>query len=369
MTITFHNAPELPLEFIQTFGVNAKETDHPIGHFGTGLKYAIAVLLRENCKVVICIGEHVYKFTKKKQVLRGKEFEFCYMDDHMLAFTTELGKNWMLWMAYRELYSNCMDENGVVYAYEYGPMEGTSIMVEGEAFDEIHELRGEFILLTKPKYVLDQLEVHESLKPGIFYKGIRVLTMPTKYSYNILSDLTLTEDRTAHQWDVEFAITKAFSTSNNVTAIVDFLTIDEEKYHEPKFNYSKYVDPSSEFMALISKLKKKPHNAGGYYSHHSDNFIGGVPKNALSRRIREKIVKLYDLMTFKPQEVYVVKMNEDYKIVKQELALNHLLLKDPRKLAFVYMFACHKMQKPKLTDYQIITELMLEHFQTPDAKP
>jgi len=42
--IVFENQGEIDLIAFTPFGVNTKETDSPIGFFGTGLKYATAVL-------------------------------------------------------------------------------------------------------------------------------------------------------------------------------------------------------------------------------------------------------------------------------------------------------------------------------------
>jgi len=45
--ITFENDGEIDLRAISQFGINVKTGDSPIGFFGTGLKYALAVLMRE----------------------------------------------------------------------------------------------------------------------------------------------------------------------------------------------------------------------------------------------------------------------------------------------------------------------------------
>src|SRR4030066_94299 len=45
-TISFQNPGLIPLECITTFGLSAKDTANPIGQFGTGLKYAISIILR-----------------------------------------------------------------------------------------------------------------------------------------------------------------------------------------------------------------------------------------------------------------------------------------------------------------------------------
>jgi len=44
--IVFGNDGGLDLQAAMTFGVSAKETNNPFGQFGTGLKYAVAILLR-----------------------------------------------------------------------------------------------------------------------------------------------------------------------------------------------------------------------------------------------------------------------------------------------------------------------------------
>jgi len=56
MTIAFQNDGELDLRLMATFGCSVKETNNPIGFFGTGLKYALAVLLRTGHKVTVHLG-------------------------------------------------------------------------------------------------------------------------------------------------------------------------------------------------------------------------------------------------------------------------------------------------------------------------
>jgi len=93
-------------------GVNVKENDNPIGHFGTGLKMAIAVLLRTNHNITIKTEDQEYIFGIDLKTLRGKDFWVCTCNGEELPYTTELGKEWDVWMAYRELISNTIDEGG-----------------------------------------------------------------------------------------------------------------------------------------------------------------------------------------------------------------------------------------------------------------
>lgn len=57
--ILFQNPGEIDLLSIASFGVSVKEGENPIGFFGTGLKYAIAVLLRTGHRITVMTGPRV----------------------------------------------------------------------------------------------------------------------------------------------------------------------------------------------------------------------------------------------------------------------------------------------------------------------
>lgn len=366
MPIIFKNDSILPLECISTFGVSAKEIDSPIGYFGTGLKYAIAVLLREGCKISISIAGELYNFHTEKQAVRSKEFDFIYMNGAPLPFTMELGRNWELWQAYRELYSNCVDEGGEVQDYEgeFGieSYSGTIIYIDG--LDEIHNESNNFILRSEPKYKLEDLEIHESLNPAVFYKGIKVLDLPTKYSYNILDGVYLTEDRTLSQYSAESVITTAISDSSDLDMLMDILSIDDETYHEAKFSWNKYHTPSDAFMQLVSRMKKKSHALSTYYSHYEPSFLGKLGRSVLSDSLQKKLRKLKASVRYQPKEIFLADMTEDFKIIDEGLVLSTSLLAKPKKLNFVYRVACKKMEKNRIhmSNYDVVLDYMLDDF-------
>jgi len=368
MPIIFQNESTLPLECISTFGVSAKVNDSPIGYFGTGLKYALAVLLREGCKVVIFTDRKEYHFRTEQRDIRGKGFGFIYMNNIALPFTIELGRNWELWQAYRELYSNCMDEAGEVVSV--GGMRsnalshGTVIVVDG--LDAIHAESSGFILRSDPKYRLDDVEIHESkTTSGVFYKGIKVLDLPTKYTYNVLDDLELTEDRTVSQCDAERVITAAISTSSNIEMLMDVLAIDDMHYHESKFNWSRYSTPSEAFMKLVSKMKRPNHTLGNYYGYHEPEFLGKLDRSILADSTQKKLRRLQASLQFKPAEIFVADMATDYRIIPEGLVLNFNLLAQPKKLNFIYRLACLRMGKKinaRVGDFSVVTDFMLSDF-------
>lgn len=177
-------------------GISAKECKSPIGLYGTGLKYAIAVLLRTGHSVTIKTETDEYRFGVTDINFRGKDFQLITCNGKELPFTTEYGKLWEVWMAYRELVSNTLDEGGLHFAGE--PFDhGTSIIVEGA---ELHECLTNhhryFVGDREPIAECHKMKVYHG-DGTIYYRGVRVSSVKdAMYSYELLNELTLTEDRT-----------------------------------------------------------------------------------------------------------------------------------------------------------------------------
>ncbi len=218
--IWFSNPGEIDPQLITTIGVNVKPTAGAgaIGYFGTGLKYAIAVALREHQRITIWSGLTEYRFWLIPTTIRGKEFQIVGMSTDggppvALGFTTEYGKNWGLEEAYRELYSNCKDEGGSTSSMPVEPSPGSTVIaVSGSAFWDTHIRRGEFLLdpARRPIWQVEGLgEIYLGPSHRAFYRGIAVYRQGGKgfqFTYNITKNLRLTEDRTAISMDVECTV-------------------------------------------------------------------------------------------------------------------------------------------------------------------
>lgn len=299
--LVFENKGEIDIRGITTFGTSVKVGSSPIGFFGTGLKYAIAVLLRNGCKITIYSGSNRYEFSAKSVLVRGQEFGLVYMSfdvDKMtretqeLAFTTELGKTWKLWQAYRELFCNTQDENGETFIAQRktrGKKGHTRIIVEG--LDEVHEVSDEFILRTEPLYDLSEVDIHEKQngeKGSVFYYGIRVYTpsKPMKYNYNLKRRMELTEDRTLkYPWSADWAILQSVITSRFPEPISEIVCAPED-YYEAGLDYKdkKGLNPSDVFVAALSTFDKSGGNSTAYefYNDHAMEHLTNLPKMALS---------------------------------------------------------------------------------------
>lgn len=208
--LSFQNPGEIDIDAAMMLGVNAKTSSNAIGYFGTGLKFAIATLLRTGHEVIIWQGKTPYDFSTSRMETRGKEFFAVLMNGRNLGFTTELGKNWQIWQAFRELYSNTMDEGGFVKEAPLEPKADTTIIeVRGIPITQVWEERHRYLLQSTPLETYKEIvAVHPG--SGIYMRGILVDEGKTSFAYNINTSLGLTEDRMlADQWSAHYGLCKA----------------------------------------------------------------------------------------------------------------------------------------------------------------
>ena len=104
---------EISINAFRLLGASTKRDDETkIGFFGSGLKYAIAYLLRQGLKMKVYSGNKEIKFSTQTEKLGDKAFEVILINDVPTSMTTDLAVDWSDWAALRELHSNAIDEGG-----------------------------------------------------------------------------------------------------------------------------------------------------------------------------------------------------------------------------------------------------------------
>jgi hypothetical protein len=260
--IVFSNPGEIDVLSISTFGVSVKEGDTPIGFFGTGLKYAIAVLLRTGHAVMIYSGEQIIEFTVTTETVRGKAFDFVQMAvdgdaPESIGFTTELGKQWELWMAYREIACNCKDEGGKAERMMERPEPeagATRIIVKGEEFDAVFSQSSFYILEDRPACVVGDIEVRKRPGSTFYYRGVRVqeFNQQGMFTYNDNSHIELTEDRTVkNQWEPAYRIAKGLLRSNDESLLREVITASDKVFEGTLDFHGWGVAPSETFLKVV----------------------------------------------------------------------------------------------------------------------
>lgn len=297
----FETDTSIDLHAFTTFGISAKpNSQSPIGYFGTGLKYAVAVLCRLGLEVEVFIDGVEYVFYAKPVDFRGTTFQQLAMKKRRgllpwryetLPYTTELGKNWEVWQAFRELYSNTVDEGGRVYCTtdtihvdqtRAGRRPLTQIVVRDAADDppvfQMAFADKDSIFLpeglrqigsdAQPCQLIDRPSKY------LYYRGMRVMELPkpSRYTWNVLASLELTEDRTVKypfmaEWHVACHIVRGTDTlligrvlsagSGEWESLLDLAQAD--------------LRPTKEFVQMAA-LKGRG-RIGSYWSARSGDYI------------------------------------------------------------------------------------------------
>ena len=297
MIYAFKTRTVVPIMAFTNFGMNAKPNTHnPIGFFGTGLKYAVSVILRMGGKIRLLIDGTEYEFYTSSKDFRGKEFQMVRMKKRKgilskwqyeaLPFTTELGKNWTLWQAFRELESNTRDENGTSGVTETTAAVDskgyTIIEVDCNNFIEVAGEKNQVFLDEKGPLVFenDVVSIYDSPSKYLYYQGVRVYDMryPARMTYNFKKGtVDLSEDRSARNSFLLF-----YRISDAIMRQIDDKPIIYKMLHTPNENVSHFEGHdlsfnsteygiSDVFKEVAKQLGKKGFAStaikGAYYSY------------------------------------------------------------------------------------------------------
>lgn len=292
MKIVFRNKGSIDPRSITTFGVSSKGSDTAIGYFGTGLKYAIAILLREGCTIDIFTGGQHLQFGTSEQRVRVDDFTFVTMNGDPLSFTTELGKNWETWQAIRELWCNCLDEQGEAFSSEYfddAPTEDeTVILVSGRAAVEAWSMRDTIMLGGKPILQTEHVDVYQGQSKHIYYKGVRVhdLSRPSMFAYNIKSSIELTEDRTMKHGSLGgWYVAKGVATLSD-RAFLDRTLTASDDWFEHYLDFGS-VAASDDFSGIVQQMARMQtpglnHSATNCARFDTNVLLDDLPRMAIT---------------------------------------------------------------------------------------
>jgi hypothetical protein len=260
--VYFCNKEPIDLNAIAIMGVSVKTGENPIGYFGTGLKFSIATLLRTGHEIVLLRDGERIEFSDEPEVVRGEEFRRVRMGDDRLGFTTQLGRNWEPWQAYRELYCNCTDENGVIGDKLPAGKWGTIFEVTGSAIELCHRNRREIFLDGESLFSTAECAIYGGESRFAFYRGVRAHehSRPSLFTYNIIDSLELTEDRTVkngHMIDYWYGPRAIASCDDE--SIIEQAVMAPRGTFEHGLSYDNCGKPSLTFMDVCFRLRNDTH--------------------------------------------------------------------------------------------------------------
>jgi hypothetical protein len=242
---------------IRTMGVSVKEGDSPIGYFGTGLKFAIASLLRTGHTVRLFREGKLIDFDAEPTVIRGEQFNVVTMNGERLGFTTQLGKNWTPDMAYRELHSNCLDEGGMISDWMPKNPGGTLFIIGGDGIERAYAERDTMFLSGEPVAKLHRVEAFPGSSKYGFYRGVRALNLEQAaiFSWSVTADLELTEDRTIkNAYSFMSHVRSAIAQSTDRDLLERVLLTPRDSF-EGSLDFEHTYMPGSVFMEVCGKYR------------------------------------------------------------------------------------------------------------------
>lgn len=286
--IVFRTPGLIDLRAFTIMGMSSKpNVANPIGYFGTGLKYAMAVLVRLGCEPEVWIGRDRHVFVKSQDSFRGKDFETISIRSMRwglsrwrttkLPFTTQYGRNWEPWMAFRELEANTRDEGGTTTHLEssssivQGVDGDTKIVIDLPAFVDAYRERDNIFLPGAGRDGSATVEVLDGPSEHLYWRGMRVykLGKPSRLTYNLISHMDLTEDRTLqHEYYARSTIAQ-FVVSSNSDHVVENVLTAGSKFWEHGMEFNQYTAPGAAFKRVMERLPRRVFgNAWNYYARY-----------------------------------------------------------------------------------------------------
>lgn len=269
MKVHFITPTKLSVLDISSMGDSSKREDNSkIGKFDSGLKYAIALLLRDSVDIEIsvfsdkCESNRFNFFTtlvfdgstsKNKELITIRDLDGKNI---ITGFAKNLGYNWEIWMAYREIMSNVLDEGGYVLEQEICTEFETGTLItlefdENNEFFKVWQNRHLYMNFEEPLYKVSHSV--EALKNNegylrIYKQNILVYEdreKPSRFAWNIKFG-EIDERRILNNiYSVEQSISSAIQDTDNEEFLREIITNDfevkEKEFLSSNCSYSNWI--------------------------------------------------------------------------------------------------------------------------------
>lgn len=312
MYMEFANPGEVPLNAFKLLGASTKRNvDGKIGFFGTGLKYAVALMLREGIGFKAFIGDKEVKFGVRNSDFGGIKVGVITVNNEKTSMTTDAGINWQPWFAIREIYSNALDEGGSMEVTDSITPEAGKTKIYVEMSDKLGDIsRNWQAYFTMKREALEEIKVGDNWyrilpkREGetqftLFRRGIRVAkagNIDSLFDYDV-SKVSINESRVVeHDWEGRQRAAEALAQATDASIISMFVRSWTQPLleHEDRFWYYLFDDNwmlnasnsfSPTWLEVLKPYRLVPSNMTGFYGVTTKTI--GLPEKLLDRLYKQ----------------------------------------------------------------------------------
>lgn len=303
--IVIENKGEIDEVGLTLMGISSKRGDEEkIGFFGSGNKYALALMLREKIPFRIFSGKREVKVSTEKVMFRGKLYEQILINGEKTSLTTAMGPDWEPWFAIREIYCNAVDEGGSslkITQTAGGVVGKTRVFITmTDQLEDFFKNIEKYILVNNKslasentKYGKVELLKKEGNEFNCYRKGIRIYPKNERkslYWYNFGS-IQINESRTyKYEHEIRERIASFFAVTNDKMLIAEYLNNWKGNFEE-QAAWEYVEDKLSPMWHTVLKGKRVyPENL----AINSGDFEGKVNSHIVPEKLAEKIASQFE---------------------------------------------------------------------------
>lgn len=242
-----------------------------IGVYGSGNKYSIASLLRNNLLFNVFSGKEEIKFTTKKQEFRNTPFETICVNGVETSLTTTMGgEEWDDSFSYiREIYSNALDEDSDAVLELTEDVQGeegyTTFFIQAtKEVTDFYNNVFNYFCTNNPSVIYSSnsgsIYPAEDNNIRLFRKGILCHKNGKEKSlFHYNGDFKINESRVlSDEWDARYKVGQIWQTCTDEKMIKQLLLGlhgGNAGFYEHKMILSDYLSFSEAWSNVISDLK------------------------------------------------------------------------------------------------------------------
>lgn len=305
--LKIQNKGELDIRLVALMGGSTKTNDrYKIGKFGTGLKYTLAFLFRNNLSFKIFSGGSPIDISLEVENINEEDFEIICINKNRTSITTKMGLEWSAWMILRELWCNALDEGDALKESLNCDDVNTLIGDKGKTtfYIQIDKEINEVLENWKSYFIQDEVPLFENNEYAIYkndsylklYKqGILIYQDPNPknkslFKYDI-KNADINELR-EFKGSVNFSIFEALRSPNQETITYFFTNIREDHYEGCQLDYGWFSGFSDIWKNTIGK-RKISYSGGSYLtSSVADENMENVIN--LPQRVYQALTKQFE---------------------------------------------------------------------------